>query len=108
MPRTHAGTIAQILRDDLHAFIHRSFIELNGSAKFLDNWHIELMAAKLEEVRLGKCKRLIINVPPRHLKSFATSVVFPAWILGHDPSKHILFMTYGQDLSDEFAFKCRT
>ena len=108
MPRSHAGTYADVLRHDLSAFIHRSFIELNGATKYLGNWHVELIAMKLEEVRLGKCKRLIINVPPRHLKSHATSVVFPAWILGHHPSKQIMFMTYGQDLSESFALKCRT
>ena len=37
--------------------------------QFLPNWHIEVLAAKLEEVRRGSCKRLIVNVPPRHLKS---------------------------------------
>jgi hypothetical protein len=39
------------------------------------------LAAKLEEVRLGACKRLVINIPPRHLKSHAASIAFPAWLL---------------------------
>lgn len=108
MPRSHAGTYANILRHDLPAFIHRSFIELNGATKFLGNWHVELIAMKLEEVRRGQCRRLIINVPPRHLKSHVTSVVFPAWLLGHDPTKQIMFITYGQELSESFALKCRT
>ena len=42
--------------------------------EFLSNWHIEKMAAKLEEVKRGSCKRLIINVPPRHLKSHVVSI----------------------------------
>ena len=83
--------------------IHRSFSQLNASTRFLSNWHIELFAAKLEDVRRGICKRLIINVPPRHLKSHATSIAFPAWLLGHDPSKRIMVVTYGQDFSDKLA-----
>ena len=41
------------------------FHELNADTPFLDNWHIGLLAAKLEACRRGECRRLIINVPPR-------------------------------------------
>ena len=108
MAPTPANMYADVLRHDLCAFIHRSFLELNASEEFLSNWHIETLAAKLEEVRRGSCKRLIENVPPRHLKSLVTSIVFPAWVLGHDPSKQILSVTYGQDFSDSLARKSRT
>ena len=87
---------------------HRSFLELNPSEEFLPNWHIEVLAAKLEEVRRGRCKRLIVNLPPRHLKSLVISIAFPAWLLGHDPSKQILSVTYAQDFSDNLARKSRT
>ena len=33
------------------------------------NWHVEVMAGKLMAVREGRIRRLIICVPPRHLKS---------------------------------------
>jgi predicted phage terminase large subunit-like protein len=98
---------ADILRGDLTAFIHRSFQELNPGESFAVNWHIELMAAKLEEVRLGRCKRLIICLPPRHTKSFVGSIAFPAWCLGHEPSTHIMCVSYVQDLADKFARQCR-
>ena len=65
--------------------------------------HIELIARKLDAVRRGEIKRLIINLPPRHLKSHCVSVAFVAWMLGHDPSKHIICASYGQDLADEMA-----
>jgi hypothetical protein len=42
------------------------------------------------EVRSGNIKRLIITLPPRHLKSITTSVAFPAFVLGNDPSKKII------------------
>jgi predicted phage terminase large subunit-like protein len=99
---------AHILRHDLCAFIHRSFLELNPQTQFLPNWHVAMLAAKLEEVRHGACKRLIVNVPPRHLKSHATSIAFPAWLLGHEPTKQILFVSYAQDLSDKLARDSRT
>ena len=98
---------ADILRNDFCSFLHRSFVELNAATPFIWNWHIEVLAAKLEDVRLGRCKRLIINLPPRHLKSHVTSVAFPAWVLGHEPAKRIAVVSYAQDLSDYFARACR-
>ena len=108
MAPTPANMYANVLRHDLCAFIHRSFLELNPQTRFHMNWHIEVLAAKLEEVRQGRCKRLIVNMPPRLLKSHAISIAFPAWVLGHDPAKQILTVTYAQDLSDNFARKSRS
>jgi len=46
-------------------------------------------------VRQGRIRRLLISVPPRHLKSHLASVSFPAWCLGHDPSAQIICVTPG-------------
>src|SRR6201987_2270065 len=97
-----------ILRSDLGWFAERCFSELNPQAPFLPNWHIEVIAAKLAEVRQGKIRRLIINLPPRHLKSLMASIAFPAWCLGHDPSARILSVCYAQDLADKLARDCRS
>jgi predicted phage terminase large subunit-like protein len=97
-----------ILRSDLDYFAERCFCELNPQAAFLTNWHIEVIAAKLTAVREGKIRRLIINLPPRHLKSLMASIAFPAWCLGHDPSAQILCVSYAQDLADKLARDCRS
>ena len=52
--------------------------------------------------------RLIINLPPRHLKSLMASIAFPAWCLGHGPSAQILCVSYAQDLADKLARDCRS
>ena len=98
----------EILRNDFAAFLERSFLELNGGTPFFPNWHLDVLASKLEDVRLGRCRRLIINMPPRFLKSHAASVAFPAWVLGHDPTKKILCLGYAQDVADKFARDSRT
>jgi predicted phage terminase large subunit-like protein len=97
-----------LLRNDLMSFIERSFYELNSQANFLAGEYIELMASTLETCRSRKTKRLIMNLPPRTLKSHAASVAFPAWLLGHDPSVQIICASYGQDLSDKHGRDCRT
>jgi len=97
-----------ILRSDLGYFAERCFAELNPQTEFWTNWHIEVIAAKLAAVREGKIRRLIINLPPRHLKSLMASVAFPAWCLGHDQSAQILCVSYAQDLADKLARDCRS
>src|ERR1700758_1989149 len=97
----------EILRLDLGYFAERCFCELNPQAAFLPNWHIEVIAAKLAAVRAGKIRRLIVNLPPRHLKSLLASVALPAWCLGHDPSAQVLCVSYAQDLADKLSRDCR-
>ena len=97
-----------LLRQDLMTFIERSFRELYLGTEFLPNWHIEVIANALEDCMLGKCRRLIINVPPRSLKSHCASVAFPAWLLGNLPSAQIICASYGQDLADKHARDTRT
>ena len=97
-----------ICRRDFASFIERSFNSLTPGARFDPNWHIEAIAYYLEQVRLGKIKRLIINIPPRSLKSIASSVALPAFILGHDPTKRVICVSYGSDLATKHANDCRS
>jgi predicted phage terminase large subunit-like protein len=92
-----------LLRQDFESFVELVFQYLNPQTPYLRNWHIEVMAAKLEACRRGECRRLIINIPPRYLKSICASVAFTAWYLGHHPSGQIMNVTYAQDLSEKFA-----
>ncbi len=97
-----------LLRRDLNAFIERAFYQLNPTATFLPNWHIEVVASALEACRRGEITRLIINQPPRSLKSHCASVAFTAFLLGHDPSAQVIGASYGQDLANKHALDCRT
>jgi predicted phage terminase large subunit-like protein len=101
------GEYQALLRRDFTTFAARCFHDLNPQAELAMNWHLEVIAAKLTAVRQGKIGRLIINLPPRHLKSLMASVAFPAWCLGHDPSAQILCVSYAQDLADKLARDCR-
>jgi hypothetical protein len=77
-------------RKDFVSFVRKAFHVLNPSAIFHMNWHICAIAYYLEQVRLGKIRRLIITLPPRSLKSIMCSVAFPAFVLGHDPTKRLI------------------
>lgn len=97
-----------LLRRDLYAFTERCFYELNPTTTFLPNWHIELVASALDACRSGDTTRLIINQPPRSLKSLCASVAFVAFLMGHDPSAQVICASYGQDLANKHAMDCRT
>ena len=88
------------LRHDLMSFIEKSFKEINPGDNLLPSQYLEVIAARLDACRKGKIRRLIINVPPRYLKSHCASVAFPAWVLGHNPTSHLICVSYGQDLAD--------
>jgi predicted phage terminase large subunit-like protein len=93
----------RLIRTDFPSFIERSFGELNPQTAYLYNGHIAVIADRLEQVRLGKIRRLIIMLPPRSLKSHCVSVAFAAWLLGHDPSAHLICVSYGQELAEKLA-----
>src|SRR5438445_5586124 len=97
-----------VLRQDFGTFVARCFHDLNPQTELARSWHLDVIAAKLTAVRQGTIRRLIINLPPRHLKSLLASIAFPAWCLGHDPSAQILSVSYGQELADKLARDCRS
>ena len=107
-PISDREALDAICRRDFASFIERGFNSLTPGARFDPNWHIEAIAHHLEQVRLGKKNRLIICVPPRSLKSIASSVAFPAFILGHDPTKRVICVSYGSDLATKHANDCRS
>lgn len=96
-----------ILRSDFASFAHRSFRTLNPGSTFVPNYHINAIAYQLERIRRGEINRLIINLPPRYLKSIITSVAFPAFLLGHDPKRRIICLSYGAELAAKHAADCR-
>ena len=71
---------------------------------FIAGRHHYIIAEKLEEIASGKLKRLIINMPPRHTKSEFASFLFPAWMMGRDPSMKIIQATH----TTEPAVRSRT
>jgi len=85
------------------SFIRKCFHTLSPNSEFLPNWHIDRLAYELDLVRLGQNPRLVINAPPRMLKSLICSIALPAYILGHDPSKRVIVVSYGTDLAIKLA-----
>jgi predicted phage terminase large subunit-like protein len=102
------GTVIDAaLRTDFYAFVQAFFSVVSPGNTFLPNWHIEAIAYALMRVMRGEITRLIITVPPRSLKSFCTSVAFPAFVLGHDPTRRFICVSYAESLAHKHANDCR-
>jgi predicted phage terminase large subunit-like protein len=97
-----------ILRQDLPSFIAKCFATLEPGTTYLENWHVHAIAYQLERVARGDLKRLVINVPPRSGKSILITVGFSAWLLGHDPRRRIMAISYANELSRKHAADFRT
>ncbi len=78
MDKTDRELLILGLRQYFMTFIHRTFQTVDPGTEYLLNWHIDAIAHRLQMCAEGKIKRLIITVPPRHLKSICASVALPA------------------------------
>jgi hypothetical protein len=93
----------RLLKHHFYSFVRFSFNILEGESNYDDNWHIELLCANLTDVESDKHNRLIINLPPRSLKSFITSTCFPAWALGRKPDLKFIIISESQSLAEELS-----
>ena len=96
-----------MLATDFSAFWMKVFETVSPGDEFQPNWHIDAMTYAAECVIDGKIKRLITTVPPRHLKSIIFSVALPAFLLGQNPTKRIICVSYSNDLANKHAIDFR-
>jgi len=100
---SEARIFEALLRNDFRAFVDKVISTLCPGQTYVPTWHVEAIAYQLERVRRGKIRRLIINMPPRSLKSLTVSVSFPAFILGLDPTRRLICVSYSGDLAKKHA-----
>ena len=87
--------------DDFMVFIQEMW------PNFIHGRHHEKMARAFERVARGECKRLIINMPPRHTKSEFASYLLPSWFLGKFPGKKVIQTSHTAELAVGFGRKVR-
>jgi len=97
------GAAEAILRNDLASFTRGAFAVLNPGTPMVWAKYLDLICSRLQGVADGNIRRLIITLPPRHLKSFSVSTALPAFFLGHNPSMDVMCVSYNQSLARVFA-----
>ncbi len=99
----------EVCRNNFFPFVWKVFGTLHqGSGdRFEPAWHVRAMCHELDNVRTGENKRLVINIPPRCLKSVTVAVAYVAYLLGHYPNAKIIVASYGLDLARKHSEDCR-
>jgi predicted phage terminase large subunit-like protein len=102
------------------AFAYAAYAVLHPNKPLVPNWHIKCICHHLQEMSRqletggsvtvdtrAVSKHLVINLPPRSLKSFLVSTAWVAWMLGRNPGLEIVCASYSEDLAHKFSRDCR-
>lgn len=92
----------------LRAYIEQAWPILEPDVAFVPNWHIDFLAEHLEAVTAGESRRLLINIPPRYMKSLLVSVLWPTWEWIHRPGGRWICASYSDALSTKHSLDRRT
>src|SRR5215831_13906705 len=97
----------ELARRRLREFVCQAWAVVEPATPFVAGWHIDAIVEHLEAVSRGQIRNLLINVPPRHMKSLLTSVFWPAWEWIRWPERRWLYSSYAAQLSIRDSIKCR-
>ena len=95
------AVLAALLRSEMRYFVWKCFKTILPGDRYEPNWHIDAVVYRLDQVQAGQIARLLITQPPRSLKSICVSVAYVAWLLGHDPTRRIIVVSYSNELAAE-------
>jgi predicted phage terminase large subunit-like protein len=95
-----------LFRKDFLSFARKALRELQGT-KLGDEPYLKYLAKELDQFAKDKTHRLIVNLPPGHLKTSLGSVCLTAWLLAHDPSLKVMIVTHAEHLSKTIARNIR-
>ena len=95
------------LSRSLHDYTRRAWETIEPTTRFVDNWHIGVVAEHLEALLRSELRFLVINVPPGTMKSILTNVMLPSWGWTRWPSKRMAFVAGSDGLESRDSLKCR-
>lgn len=98
---------AERCRRRLSTFVREAWPIVEPATPFVHGWHIDVLAEHLQAVSQGEIRRLIVNIPPRTMKSLTTAVFWPCWEWLDHAHIRWLFASYAADLSTRDSVKCR-
>lgn len=106
-PNARAKVEREYAARSLREFVRQAWHVIEPATPFVPGWHIDAIVDHLEAVSRGQIRNLLINVPPRHMKSLLVSVLWPAWEWIRWPERRWLFSSYAATLSIRDSVKCR-
>ena len=94
--------------NSLAEFTRLMWSVIEPGTDYVHGWHIDSICEHLEAIAEFKIPKLIINMPPRHMKSILSCVMFPAWVWLKHPERRFIYASYAQNLANRDSVKTRT
>jgi len=106
---TDYEVLQAICRQNFGSFAKKAFNIIEPGTVFEWGWHLDCIAEHLQAQYEGdaEVRKLIINIPPRCLKSVLVAQLYPAWVLGNAPSHQFIGASYAHTLAERNVIKCR-
>jgi hypothetical protein len=101
------GSVVEAATESLASFVRLGWHVLEPTTPLVWNWHMDAVADHCEAVTDGRITRLLINIPPGHMKSLLVAVFWPAWVWIRRPTWKVIFGTYAETLSTRDSLRCR-
>ena len=95
--------IIRLYRHDFRAFIAFAFREVYPGKEFIDGWYLDIVADELMRCQPDRAHRLMLNLPPRYLKSFCASIIWPLFMAARHPGLRICVISGTRELAAEFS-----
>src|ERR1043166_9141708 len=83
----------------LREFVRQAWSVVEPATEFVPGWHIDAICEHLEAVSRGQLGRLLICMPPRHMKSLLIAVLWPCWEWIRYPARRWLYCSYASSLA---------
>ena len=106
-PRYLEAAAALLCEKSLFEFVQAAWKVVEPGTRLVPSWHVRAICAHLEACTRGQIRRLVINIPPRCMKSLLVSVFWPAWVWTTRPHTRWLFASYAHHLSLRDSLHCR-
>jgi hypothetical protein len=106
-PEVFEAAVSRLCELRFHEFVQEAWKVVEPGTPFVDSWHIRAICDHLEAVTRGEIRRLVINIPPRCMKSRLVSVFWPAWVWIAWPESRWLYASYSHNLSMRDSLHCR-
>jgi predicted phage terminase large subunit-like protein len=97
-----------IIRYSPGFFLEWLLPQIENLSDYEANWHVHAMSEKLTGLYQGHVRRLIVNAPPRSLKTSTCTSFFIPWLLGKDPSLQIMLVTYSDEFAEQLGSQIRS
>jgi len=101
MDELETRAMRHMYQTDLSSFLDLAIRVLHPGVAHRLHWSTRVLGEALSACSQGATKRLIINMPPRTLKSICASVAFPAWVLAVRPETKIFCISGHRGLADD-------